>query len=152
LHYLRLGGYFLVQIAVGCAEPMGSIASTTQLTPIIATNPTTTQKIRIIRTFVKINNLPPQQIDLRGQTQTGRAIDLDTWLVPIDSTFKLLEIHQKYLPTGELELTSPYLLVRLQPTQWQWHQQLGRVITIGELRKLPELKVEFDKNTKIRSG
>jgi hypothetical protein len=146
-----------VQIAIGCAEPMGSlaepsqreIASTTQFTSTIATAPATTQKVRVIRTFVKVNNLPLQQLDLLGQTQAGHAIDLDTWLVPLDSTFKLLEIQRQYLPSGELELTSPYLLVRLQPAQWQWHQQLGRVITIGELRKLPELKVEFDKNTNI---
>ncbi len=135
-----------MQIAVGCAEPIESIlANTTQFTPTRVTAPATIQKIRVIHTLVKVNNLPPQQIDVRGQIQAGQAIDLDSWLIPINSSFKLLEIQQKYLPSGELELTSPYLLVRLQPAQWQWHQQLGRVITIGELRKLPELKIEFDK-------
>lgn len=144
-----------MQIAVACGEPIGSlaepslrkIASSTHSTSTIAIAPTATQKIRLIRTFVKVNNLPPQQLDLRGQTQAGQAIDLDSWLVSIDSICKLLEIQPKYLSTGELELTSPYLLVRLQPAQWQWHQQLGRTITIGELRKLPELKIAFDQNT-----
>jgi hypothetical protein len=61
-----------VQIVVGCAEQMGSLAEPSpwemarsiQSTPTIATAPTTIQKIRVIRTFVKVNNLPPQQIDI----------------------------------------------------------------------------------------
>jgi Carboxypeptidase regulatory-like domain len=137
-----------VQIAIGCATPIGSSIASNPLTvsPSV-TAPPATRSLKTIRIAVKVNNLPPQQLDLRGETEAGGTINIDRWLVPIDRTFKLLEIRQQQLPNGDLELTSPYLLVRLHPTQWQWHPKLGRSIAIGELRKLPELKVEFDRHS-----
>ncbi|NJR32376.1 MAG: hypothetical protein HC778_05480 [Chamaesiphon sp. CSU_1_12] len=55
-----------------------------------------------------------------------------------------LRYSAKQLPNGELELTSPYLLVRFNPSQLRSHPQLGRAISIGELQKLPGLKISFD--------
>ncbi len=93
---------------------------------------------------VIINNATPQQLPVQGELAGTQASDLEQWLLPLDPTLKLLEIQQRQLPSGELELTSPYLLVRLNPRQWQAHPRLGQAITLGELRKLPGLKIDFD--------
>jgi Carboxypeptidase regulatory-like domain len=106
------------------------------------------QTIQLAQVKVIVNNLPSQQLRVQGETnQQQQPINLDRWLVPLDATFKLLEIQQKELPTGELELTSPYLLVKLHPLQWKTDPQLGRSMTIGELQKLPGIKIEFDSQT-----
>jgi hypothetical protein len=105
------------------------------------------QVLKIDRIKASINNLPSQQIEIVGSIDSTRTqpIDYSRWLLPFDATLKRLEIQQKQLPTGEIELTSPYLQVRLKPHQWQSHPQFGRVISIGELQKLPGLEIEFDK-------
>ena len=101
-----------------------------------------------------VNTRPPQQIGVQGgiesaserttNNSTQRAINLAQWLLPFDNTLKLLEIQQQPLANGELELTSPYLQARFNPRQLRSHPQLGRVITIGDLQKLPGLKISFD--------
>ncbi len=103
------------------------------------------QNIAITRINAIVNNLPPQQIEVRGETDNQQQpIKLAQWLVPFDAALKLLEIQQQQLSSGEIELTSPYLLVRLHPLQWRSDPHLGKAITIGDLQKLPGLKIEFD--------
>ncbi len=104
-------------------------------------NITTINQIKAI-----VNQRPPQQIGVQGSIdqQSQRAINLVQWLLPFDDVLKILEIQQKQLSNRELELTSPYLLVRFNPNQLRSHPQLGRVITIGDLQKLPGIKIEFD--------
>jgi Carboxypeptidase regulatory-like domain len=103
-----------------------------------------------------VNTLPPQQIGVEGAIEslpertsatpipTPKAINLEQWLLPFDATLKLLEIQQQRLANGELELTSPYLQTRFNPRQLRSHPQLGQVITIGDLQKLPGIKISFD--------
>jgi Carboxypeptidase regulatory-like domain len=103
------------------------------------------QNIAIDRIQAIVNNSLPQEIAVSGETDWQKQpINLERWLVPFDATLKLLAIDQTQLPTGELELTSPYLLVRFNPLQLRSHPQLGRVITIDDLRKLSGIKIEFD--------
>jgi Carboxypeptidase regulatory-like domain len=92
------------------------------------------------------NNSRSQQINVQGSidNKQQRPINLDRWLLPFDTTLALLEIQQRQLPTGEIELTSPYLLVKFNPARLQAHPQWGRVISIGELQKLPGIQIGFD--------
>jgi Carboxypeptidase regulatory-like domain len=108
---------------------------------------TATQSQGIDRIWAVVNRRPPIQINLDGtiDSQQQQAINPERWLLPFDATLALLEIQQRQLPNGEIELTSPYLLVRIHPHQWQTHPKLGRVIAIGELQKLPGLKVRFER-------
>ncbi len=105
-----------------------------------------TQSIVINQIKAIVNNRPSQQIDVQGETtrQSQQAVKLEQWLMPFDATLKLLEIQQRQLPSGELELKSPYLLVRFNPRQLRSHPNLGRVVTIGDLQKLPGIKITFD--------
>jgi hypothetical protein len=122
------------------AEPV-VIPAPPAKTPI----PVVPDKVVLTRIKSIVNGLPPQQLGVQGEIdKQQQPINLSNWLVPLDATLKLLEIKQKSLPNGELELTSPYLQVKLHPLQWRSDPQLGKVITIGELQKLPGLKVGFD--------
>jgi Carboxypeptidase regulatory-like domain len=104
-----------------------------------------TQGIVISQVKTIVNHFPPQAIGIQGEIdRQHHPISLDRWLLPFDATLKRLEIQQRELPSGEVELTSPYLLVRFNPRQLQTHPQLGRAITIGELKKLPGIKIVFD--------
>jgi hypothetical protein len=106
--------------------------------------PSTPQKIVLTSIAAIVNNQPPQPLPIQGNRVGNNPIDLAQWLLPFDATLKLLKIQQRQLPSSEIELTAPYLLVKLNPLQLRSHPELGRAITIGELQKLPGLKVEFD--------
>ncbi len=121
------------------AEPLVNPSQSTVIPAPIAP-----PKVVIIGITAIVNHRPSQQIAVRGETQGNLAIKLEEWLLPFDATLKLLEIQPRELPSTEIELNSPYLLVKINPLQLKSHPQLGRVITIGELQKLPGLKVEFD--------
>jgi hypothetical protein len=119
----------------------------------VATPATTTDKsaptpaasaTQIDRVQAIVNRRPAQALRVQGDLATGarQPAQIDRWLLPFDTTLKLLDIQQRQLPTGEIELTSPYLLVRLQPQQILTDPRLGRAIALGNLRKLPGLKIE----------
>jgi Carboxypeptidase regulatory-like domain len=129
----------------------GLVGSTVAAEPVVnpappaaSPAPVDPQKVAIIGITAIVNDKPPQQIAVRGETEGKLAIKLEEWLLPFDATLKLLEIQQRELPSTEIELTAPYLLVKINPLQLKSHPQFGRAITIGELQKLPGLKVEFD--------
>ncbi|WP_310425716.1 carboxypeptidase-like regulatory domain-containing protein [Chamaesiphon sp. VAR_48_metabat_135_sub] len=111
-----------------------------------SSQPVDPQNSTVNRINAIVNNLLSQQISIEGSidTQSQRAINLEGWLLPFDDTLKLLEIQQRQLSSGELELTSSYLLVRFNPRQLRSHPQLGKAITIGDLQKLPGIKITFD--------
>jgi Carboxypeptidase regulatory-like domain len=111
-----------------------------------ASPPTQGQNSSIDSIKAIVNTLPPQQIGVQGAIESSpqRAVNLEQWLLPFDATLKLLEIQQQRLANGELELTSPYLQTRFNPRQLRSHPQLGQVITIGDLQKLPGIKISFD--------
>jgi hypothetical protein len=122
------------------AEPV-VLAST------LVNSPTPTAPEKVVLTSIKVivNHQPPQQLGVQGEIDPQQQpISLEKWLVPVDATLKLLEINQRQLPNGEIELTSPYLFVKLHPLQLRSHPQLGQVIAIGELQKLPGVKISFD--------
>jgi Carboxypeptidase regulatory-like domain len=102
------------------------------------------RRIDISQIKAIVNHRPSQTIAIQAAIDRQHAVNLEQWLLPFDATLQLLEIQQRQLPSGELELTSPYLLVRFNPSQLRSHPQLGRVITLGDLQKLPGLKIKFD--------
>jgi hypothetical protein len=113
---------------------------------VAAPAPTTDpQNIQIDRVQAIVNTLPAQPLRIHGElaARQQQPTNIDRWLLPFDTTLKLLDIQQRQLPTGEIELMSPYLLVRLQPQQIITDPRLGRAISLGDLRKLPGLKIEI---------
>ena len=134
---LLWGGFTGSAIA---AEPIVPVA-----TPVNTPTPFVPDKVALTTIKSIVNSLPPQQLGVQGEIdKQQQPVTFDRWLVPLDATLKLLEIKQQQLPTGEIELTSPYLQLRLHPIQVKSDPKLGKVITIGELQKFPGLKVDFD--------
>jgi hypothetical protein len=130
-------GFIVGQLVVANAAPL----------PVVGKSPSSIEPIKTIsRIQAIVNNRSPQQITIQGEIdpESRQAIDLAKWVVPIDPTLQLLSIQPRSLPSGEIELTSPYLLVRLNPLQIRSHPELGRTMTIGDLQKLPGLTVSFD--------
>ncbi len=115
--------------------------------PISSPTPITTEKVSLTSIPAIVNNLPPQQISIQGEIDGDLPHQLEQWLLPFDPALKLLEIQQRQLSSSEIELTSAYLVVKLNPLQLKSHPQLGRAISIGELQKLPGLKIEFDRQS-----
>jgi hypothetical protein len=105
-----------------------------------------TQSIVIHQIKAIVNNSPSPQIEIQGEInpRSQQAVNLEQWLLPFNTTLKLLDIQQRQLPNGELELKSPYLLVRFNLDKLRSHPKLGRVVTIGDLQKLPGVKINFD--------
>jgi Carboxypeptidase regulatory-like domain len=128
---------------VGNVLTVGSVATPIPAPDKSALNPDASVS-RVDRVQAIVNTQPAQALRVQGELAAGepQPAQIDRWLLPFDTTLKLLDIQQRELPTGEIELTSPYLLVRLQPQQILTDLRLGRAISLGDLRKLPGLKIE----------
>jgi Carboxypeptidase regulatory-like domain len=140
-----------LHLLVGVLLWAGLAGSTFAAEPVVlpspsaaSSTPVVTPKVALTSIAAIVNNQPPQPLPIQGDRIGNNPINLAQWLLPFDATLKLLEIQQKQLPSTEIELTAPYLLVKINPLQLKSHPQFGRAITIGELQKLPGLKVEFD--------
>jgi Carboxypeptidase regulatory-like domain len=145
--YLRQDLYLLAWVLLWGGLGASAVAAEPVVNPAppaASPSPVAPPKVAIIGIGAIINDQPSQPIAVRGETAGKLAIKLEEWLLPFDETLKLLKIQQRQLPSSEIELTAPYLLVKINPLQLKSHPQLGRAITIGELQKLPGLKVEFD--------
>ncbi len=128
------------------SQLVGNVNAAPLALPTVGTSPSSKPSSTISQVKAIVNNRSPQQINIQGEidSQSHQAIDLAKWVIPFEPTLQLLSIQQKSLPNGEIELTSPYLLVRVNPLQLRSHPQLGRTMTIGDLQKLPGLRVSFD--------
>jgi hypothetical protein len=147
--YLRQKLYVLAQLLLWCGLVQQSAILAAAAIPVKvvgASPPIAPQTIKIGQITTIVNNAPPQQLSVSGEIDRlkQQPIDLDRWLLPFDATLKVLGIEQQQLPNRELELTSAYLQVRIDPRRLGSHPQLGRAISIGELRRLPGVRVEFD--------
>ena len=146
--YLRQELNLLAWILLWCGFTSNGIAAEPIVpasTPTGTPNPVVSDRVVLTNIKSIVNNLPPQQLGVQGEIdKQQQPVTFDRWLVPLDATLKLLDIQQQQLPTGEIELTSPYLQLRLHPIQVKSDPQFGRVMTIGELQKFPGLKVRFD--------
>ncbi len=133
---------------VGNTLTVAAVAAPATTTDKSAPTPDT-QPTQIDRVQAIVNTRPAQQLRVQGELAVGaqQPANSDRWLLPFDTTLKLLDVQQRQLPTGEIELTSPYLVVRLQPQQVLTDPRLGRAISLGDLRKLPGLKIETTERT-----
>ncbi len=109
------------------------------------------QNIPLDRLNASVNNRPAPQLNVQGELTKDRrqAVNLERWLLPFDVTLALLEIKQQPVNNGELELKSPYLQVKFNPRQLRSHPQWGRAIAIGDLQKLPGLKIAFNDRSQV---
>ncbi len=81
---------------------------------------------------------------VRGFENGLEAVALETWLVPFEAIVQALQFHRTVLETGEWELRSPGLVIRLHPDELITDPDLGLAITVAEMRQRLGVPVEFD--------
>ncbi len=83
---------------------------------------------------------------VRGQEDGVQAIDFENWLVPYDAVIQALKLEATPLPDGQLEVRSPGLVTRIDPSKLRNDPELGLVFSIQDLQTLFGVPAEFDIN------
>ncbi|MGB7444156.1 MAG: carboxypeptidase-like regulatory domain-containing protein [Coleofasciculaceae cyanobacterium] len=83
---------------------------------------------------------------VRGKEDGMQAIDFSNWLVPYEAVIQVLKLDVTPLQDGQIEVRSPGLVTRIDPSQLGNDPELGLVLTIKEVRTLLGVPVEFDIN------
>ncbi|MEH2233743.1 MAG: carboxypeptidase-like regulatory domain-containing protein [Nostoc sp.] len=83
---------------------------------------------------------------VRGQEDGSEAIDFVNWLLPYDAVIQGLKLNITTLPDGQLEVRSPGVVTRIDPTKLRTDPELGLVFTIQDLQTLFGVTAKFDIN------
>jgi hypothetical protein len=83
---------------------------------------------------------------VRGREDGTQAVGFGDWLVPYDAVVNALNLSVTPLPTGELEIRSPGVVVRLDPDTLQVDPDLGLVFSIREIEEFFGVPASFDIN------
>jgi hypothetical protein len=83
---------------------------------------------------------------VRGREDGSQAIDFANWLLPYDAVIQGLKFTAKPLPDGQVELRSPGLVKRIDPTKLRTDPELGLVFSVQDLQDLFQVKAEFNLN------
>ncbi len=81
---------------------------------------------------------------VRGEIDEFTAVDFENWLIPYDAVLEVLQIRTTAISATEIELRSPYKVLRLDPNDIRQDPELGRVFSVAEIRDRFEIGVEFD--------
>jgi hypothetical protein len=85
-----------------------------------------------------------ESIRVRGKEDGEKAVDFDSWLVPLDDLRKPLKIQTFDLPGGGIEVTAPTIKGRYRLQNFSTDKQLGTVISIADLKAITGSPVTFD--------
>ncbi|TVQ57571.1 MAG: carboxypeptidase regulatory-like domain-containing protein [Spirulina sp. DLM2.Bin59] len=105
--------------------------------------PALTTELPFIGLNIGNRNVNPG-IFIRGEIDEFTAIDFENWLIPSEAVLRALRFSTTIINENEIELRSPYRILRLNPNQLQQDPQLGPVFTVQEIRDLFQIGVEFD--------
>jgi hypothetical protein len=83
---------------------------------------------------------------VRGQEDGSQAIDFPNWLLPYDAVIQGLKLNVTTLPDGQLEVRSPSVVTRIDPTKLRTDPELGLVFKIQDLQTLFGVTAKFDIN------
>jgi hypothetical protein len=83
---------------------------------------------------------------VRGQEDGSEAVDFGNWLLPYDAVIQGLKLNITTLPDGQLEVRSPGVVTRIDPTKLRTDSELGLVFTIQDLQNLFGVTAKFDIN------
>jgi hypothetical protein len=82
---------------------------------------------------------------VKGCDDGENARDFAQWLLPFDDVLQALEIEATPLASGELELRSPGLVLRIPPDAVQIDPDLGRVWSIETLQNRLGIAADFNR-------
>lgn len=105
------------------------------------------EEFRVFPVGLNINkrNVNPGVL-VRGQEDGTQAIDFANWLVPYEAVIQALKLNVTPLPDGQLEVRSPGLVTRIDPSQLTNDPELGLVFKTQEVQTLLGVPVTFDIN------
>lgn len=83
---------------------------------------------------------------VRGKVEDPKAINFQNWQVPYNSVIKVLNFETQSLGEGEVQLTSPGLVTRLNLNQLSEDPELGLVLSIQEIENKLGVEARFDIN------
>ncbi|MBD2020845.1 hypothetical protein H6F43_11705, partial [Leptolyngbya sp. FACHB-36] len=72
-----------------------------------------------------------ESVRVRGAEDGETAIAFEDWLVPLDDVLEALRIKVNPLENGQLELRSPEILIRIDPSDLKTDPDLGLALTIA---------------------
>ncbi|QQE66946.1 hypothetical protein GFS31_36510 [Leptolyngbya sp. BL0902] len=81
---------------------------------------------------------------VRGAENGVEAVDLENWLVPFDAVAQALQLQRTVLESGEWELRSPGLVIRLDPAELIADPGLGLAISVAEIEQRLGVPTSFD--------
>ncbi|NES24574.1 MAG: carboxypeptidase regulatory-like domain-containing protein, partial [Symploca sp. SIO3E6] len=83
---------------------------------------------------------------VRGEEDGSGAVNFEQWLVPYDTVIKALKLEVTPLADGLIEMRSPGLITRIDPSQLRNDPELGLVFSIEEIQTLLGVPAEFEIN------
>ncbi|MDB9495042.1 carboxypeptidase-like regulatory domain-containing protein [Spirulina major CS-329] len=81
---------------------------------------------------------------VRGEIDELTAVNLADWLLPYEAVLAALQFTTTVISDAEIELRSPYKILRLNPNDIRQDPELGRVLSVQEIRDRFGIGVEFD--------
>ncbi len=85
-----------------------------------------------------------ESIRVRGREDGEKAVNFDSWLVPLEDLRKPLKLEISRLPGGEIEVSAPTIKGKYRLVNTITDNQLGTVISIADLRAIAGVPVTFD--------
>ncbi|MGL5193512.1 MAG: carboxypeptidase-like regulatory domain-containing protein [Chroococcales cyanobacterium] len=97
----------------------------------------------IIGLNVGIRNVNPGVL-VRGEVGDTEAINFENWLIPYDTVLQALKFTSNVISDNEVELRSPFKVVRLNLNDLRSDPELGLVLSIREIGDIFGISAEFD--------
>jgi hypothetical protein len=138
-----LGKFLLLLIIV---SPTTAIAIETKSlhpnSPAISANPSSNQLLLL--GLVISDKVVVESIRVRGQEDGEKAVNFDSWLIPLEDLKKPLKLEIFELPGGGIEVSAPTIKGRYRLVSAISDNQLGTVISIADLKAIVGSPVTFD--------
>ena len=81
---------------------------------------------------------------VRGKVTDKEAIDFENWLIPYDAFLQALKFTSRTISENEVELRSPFKVIRFNLNQLRNDPELGLVISTKEIKAIFGIESKFD--------
>ncbi|MEM8613584.1 MAG: hypothetical protein AAGF93_16295, partial [Cyanobacteria bacterium P01_H01_bin.105] len=81
---------------------------------------------------------------VKGKIDGSEAVDFDNWLIPYDVVVQALRLQVDVEADGQLKISSPGLVTRLDPDTIRTDDDLGLVFSVKDLKEQFQVDAEFD--------
>lgn len=101
-----------------------------------------------LTTFITGLNIGTRNVSsgvlVRGKVTDKEAINFENWLIPYDAFLQALKFTSKVISDNEVELRSPFKIIRLNINKLHSDPELGLVVSIKEIKDIFAIESKFD--------